>query len=68
MKTVHNACKTWTVIYRTGGTDNFQWHKALPVLSREEADTQKAVLTRQGYIALIHRTDLLEAIGLPDTF
>ena len=60
--------KTYTVIYRTGGTHNFQWKKALPLASMQEAIVQKNDLMRQGYPALIHRTDLLDSIGLPDTY
>lgn len=58
--------KTWTVIYRTGGTDNAEWHK----VSERFTDYNKAlasamVLERAGYKSLVHRTESLNRIGMP---
>jgi hypothetical protein len=60
---------TYTVYYRTGGTDNFKW---LKVNERYE-DMEKAQgcvnhLRRAGYKAQYEVTSKLEAIGLPETF
>lgn len=61
--------KTFTVIYRTGGTENFKWNRVGERYSdrasaRESADG----LERMGYPALVHDTKLLDSIGLPETF
>ena len=59
--------KTYTVIYRTGGTLNAKWHRTLGRFT----DYKKAVasaneIERQGYKALIQDTKMLDAIGLPE--
>ena len=59
---------SWTIIYRTGGTENFQWHKSIAYLSKEEAAVSMKELERMGYAALMHTTRLLESIGLPETY
>ena len=56
---------TYTVIYRTGGTDNCQWHRALAVQTKEEATAQVAAIEHGGRRALYHETGRLDAIGLP---
>lgn len=60
--------KSYTVIYRTGGTDNFKWNKALPVDSLGEAVKQKDRLETSGYPALIHDTAAINSVGLPETY
>ena len=60
---------THTVIYRTGGTDNFQWHRVLDTYAdQREAVAKKVELERAGYPAIIHLTKRLDAIGMPETF
>lgn len=58
---------TYSVIFRTGGTDNFQWHRSLS-MSRDEARTRTPELRRAGHAAHWERTGLSMGIGLPDTF
>lgn len=60
--------KSYTVIYRTGGTENFQWKKCLPVATREKAFQDKAEIERMGYKSIVHDTDQINAIGLPETY
>ncbi len=60
--------KTYTVIYRTGGRQNFQWKKAIPVVTYEEAFKMETELKTAGYHALIHDTEQIDRIGLPETF
>lgn len=60
--------KSYTVIYRTGGYLNFRWHKCLPVATWEKAQALAEEVRRQGYHALIHDTEALESIGLPETY
>lgn len=59
---------TYTVIYRTGGTENFRWLKALPVATKVEAQELAISVRSYGRVAIVHRTDLLDAIGMPETF
>jgi hypothetical protein len=60
--------KLFVAIYRTGGTDNFEWKRALPVPTAEEAKTQVESLRRMGYAAHYEDYARSMAIGLPDTF
>ena len=60
--------KTFTVVYRVGGTENFKWCKALPVATREAAELQKAEVIRGGRPAMVFDTERLEAVGLPETY
>ena len=58
--------KTYTVYYRTGGTENCTWKKAFPVATRDLARKQQAEIQQMGYKALIAQTSRLDAIGLPE--
>ena len=59
--------KTFTVIYRTGGTENFKWHKVLTLhRTKETAMADVKRIEKQGYKALMFDTDKLNAIGMPD--
>jgi hypothetical protein len=61
--------KTWTVYYRTGGTENFQWHRVGDVFASSDAARDKTEELRQmGYPAHYDRKDTIDAIGLPETF
>jgi hypothetical protein len=57
---------TYTVYYRTGGTERFRWNKCTPVDTQGAAQKQKQEIERQGYKALYERTDRLDVVGLPD--
>ncbi len=57
---------TFTVIYRTGGTENCQWRQCSPVATMQEAASQKDSIERGGRKALIHRTSAVVAHGLPE--
>ena len=61
--------REFTVIYRTGGTENFQWHKVATVFTSRLLACDKAdELIKMGYPAIIHDADRLSSIGLPETF
>lgn len=61
--------KLFTVVYRTGGTARFAWHRTEPVQTREEADKLRADIIRSGYEALYPQDyDLSMSVGLPETF
>jgi hypothetical protein len=55
------------VIYRTGGTVNFQWHRSLG-MSRAEALEAAAMTRTGGRPAHVERLDRSLAVGLPETF
>jgi len=59
---------TFTVGFRTGGTENFKWRRTLPYATREEAEKAVKEIEASGYPCLIYHTSELDAIGLPDTF
>lgn len=58
--------KSFTVYYRTGGTQNAKWHKCNPVPTVEQARKEAGQIERMGYKALYAPTDRLETIGLPE--
>ena len=58
----------YTVIYRTGGPERFEWRQCSPVSTFAEAASLKDSIVRGGRRALIHRTSQLVAIGLPTTW
>jgi len=55
------------VIFRTGGTDNFQWHRSLP-MSRTEAYAGKDNMTNMGFVAYAEKYELSMNVGLPETY
>lgn len=61
--------KTFTVIYRTGGTENFKWNRVGErYTSKTAALDSAAELAKMGYPSLVHDAKLLDSIGLPETF
>ena len=57
------------VLYRTGGTENFQWRVIFTCFRHiEEADEKFDELRRMGYKALLVTWDEWENIGLPITY
>jgi hypothetical protein len=60
--------KTYCVVYRTGGRENFQWHRSLAFPTRLEAVAVHAACEAAGRRAVICDYNLSGAIGLPETF
>ena len=61
--------KSFSVIFRTGGTDNFKWNLVGErFATKESAVSKKAELERMGYPSLVHDADMLAAIGMPETY
>ena len=58
---------THCVIYRTGGTENFTWHRSVAMTSDEAIQVQRD-LARMGYRAHIERYRRSLAVGLPETY
>lgn len=55
------------VVYRVGGTANFQWRASL-AMSRAEAEQAQRDTERMGYRAMIVNYAMSMAIGLPETY
>lgn len=55
----------YVVYYRTGGTDNFQWH-TLRGFTEDEARTKVAEITLAGRVAHMERENRFH--GVPDTY
>ena len=58
----------YTVIYRTGGPERFEWRRTLCSGTREQMVHEAAKCQNAGYRALVHNAAQLDAIGLPDTW
>ena len=58
---------TFCVVYRVGGTDNFQWRRTLG-MTKDEAVKAKADTERMGYRAMVVNYAESMAIGLPETY
>jgi len=59
--------KLYCIVYRTGGTDNFKWHRS-SAMTKAEAERAKRETERKGYKALITLYDRSINIGLPETY
>jgi len=57
----------YCVIYRTGGTCNFTWHRSL-AMPQQAAESFCADTRRMGYPALVEVYALSMAVGLPSTY
>ena len=60
--------RTFTVIYRVGGTENFEWRKSTPYRSAIEANSEADKVGKMGYKSLVFDTDLINSLGLPETY
>lgn len=59
----------YCVVYRTGGTENFRWHRTLATLNQQQAIQLRANLLRAGYKALAPQDYKRSmAVGLPETY
>lgn len=61
------AANLFCVVYRVGGTANFQWRATL-AMPKAEAVAAKASTERMGYKALLYKYSDLLTIGMPDTY
>lgn len=60
--------KLWVVVYRTGGTVNFEWHRSVAFDSKEAAAECYNAVLRGGRHAMVVDYHLSMAIGLPETY
>lgn len=60
------AKDTFTVVYRTGGTEVCKWHECVPVSTMEKALELRDDCARMGYKAIIHKTSFVRSNGLPE--
>lgn len=59
--------ETYCVVYRTGGTDNFRWHRSLAT-SYGEAIEKRDEMREMGYVAMLENYHLSMCAGLPETY
>jgi hypothetical protein len=57
----------YCVVYRTGGTVNFKWHRSL-ALTKDEVQEAFEGVTLMGYVCHIEHFFASLAIGLPETY
>lgn len=55
------------VVYRTGGRENFVWHRSIAG-NRQETIERLESVRRQGYKAFLEHYDRSLRIGLPETY
>ena len=55
------------VVYRTGGTDNFTWHRSVAMTPDEAIQVQRD-MELMGYRSHIEHYQRSLAVGLPDTY
>ncbi len=60
--------RTYTIIYRTGGANNFQWHRIDPLPTYREARAKEGEINQMGYTTLTHVTSELNSIGMPEGY
>ena len=57
---------TYTVAYRTGGTEYCTWRRTLPFATKKLAYHKREEIETMGYKALVFKTAELNKIGLPE--
>lgn len=55
------------VIWRSGGTENFQWHRSLS-LTKDDAIITSICVRRMGYLCFVEDYDYSISVGLPEGF
>lgn len=61
------AMKSYSVIYRIGGTDRFEWKRTFSK-SRKGAEKDANDIERMGYKTLVVDHEQSLRIGLPETY
>lgn len=59
--------KTYSVVYRIGGTERFEWKRTVPK-SLSEATKDKYDIERMGYKAMVVEHEQSMKVGLPSTY
>ena len=57
--------ESFTVVYRTGGTENCQWRRTSALSSKEAARDLANLNERMGYKSLVFKTGDLDSLGMP---
>jgi hypothetical protein len=60
--------KKYCVVYRTGGTERFQWHRTVAILDFDDAVECMRNTMHMGFTCVVEDYDMSMAIGLPDTY
>jgi hypothetical protein len=59
--------KLYYVVYRTGGTDNAQWHRSLP-MNKATAEKSAQDVRAGGRKAIVVEKEASDKIGLPEGY
>jgi hypothetical protein len=60
--------KQYVVIWRRGGTENFQWMRSESYQTRAMADLMRDSISKMGYACHVQDYHLSLTIGLPETY
>lgn len=56
------------VVFRTGGTLNFQWRRSVAFTTLAEAEATAEAVRIMGYVAHVEHHGLSLSVGLPETY
>jgi hypothetical protein len=56
------------VIFRTGGTINYQWHRTVAYTTKAEAELVAEATRIAGYVAHVENNALSLSVGLPESY
>jgi hypothetical protein len=59
---------TFCVVFRTGGTINYQWHRTVAFTTLAEAELVAEETRRMGYVAHVENYSMSLSVGLPETY
>jgi hypothetical protein len=59
--------KTYSVVYRIGGTERFEWKRTMPK-SQQNATADMRDIERMGYKALLVDHEQSMKVGVPETY
>jgi hypothetical protein len=58
----------YCVIFRTGGTVNYQWHRTIAFATKAEAELVAEAVHIAGYVAHVEHFGLSQSVDLPDSY
>jgi hypothetical protein len=58
----------YCVIFRAGGTANYQWHRTVAFTTKAEAELVAEAVRIAGYVAYVESFGLSQSVGLPDSY
>ncbi len=56
---------SYSVVYRTGGTDHCEWLRVLDIFNYDKAKLKAQEIEKMGYKSFVHDTHFLDSVGMP---